>query len=61
MDQYEKGIFVMDYLKTLGFDMITIGEFIDDKNLEKSYQTIFNNPKISKREFLNKFGDSRGF
>ena len=54
MNQYEKGIFVMDYLQALGFDMITIGEFIDNKNLEKSYQIIFNNPKISKRDFLNK-------
>ena len=53
-EQYKMGIFVMDYLQGLGIDMITIGQTIDDKNLEKSYFLIKNNPTISKEEFLSK-------
>ncbi len=52
MTQYEKGVFIMDFLQSLGLDMITIGQAIDDKNIEKSYQLIQSNPSISKDEFL---------
>lgn len=45
---------VMDHLQNLGFDMITIGSFIDDKNLNQSYQLIQENPNMSKSEFLNR-------
>ncbi len=34
--------------------MLTIGQAIDDKNVEKSYQLIKENPKITKDEFLTK-------
>ena len=54
MTPYQKGITVMNYLQGLGLSMITIGEAIDDKNLEKSYQLIQKNPTISKEEFLAK-------
>ncbi len=54
MTQYQKGILVMDYLQGLGMDMITIGDAICDENLEKSYQVIQENPKITKKEFLAK-------
>lgn len=52
MTQYQKGMIVMKFLQKLGVNLITIGEAIDDKNLEKSYQTIQNNPKITKELFL---------
>ena len=54
MTQYQKGILVMDYLQDLGVNMITIGEAIDDKNLDRSYQLIKENPQITKAEFLKK-------
>lgn len=53
-DQYEKGILVMDYLQSLGMNMLTVGTTINDTNLEKSYQLIKENPKITKAEFLKK-------
>lgn len=56
MNQYEKGVAIMDYLQSLGLDMITIGQAIDDKNLEKSFELIRDNPKITKDEFLAKMG-----
>ena len=56
MNQYQKGILVMDYLQDLGISMITIVEALDDKNLEKSYQLISENPHISKEEFLETMG-----
>ena len=52
--QYEMGILVMDYLQSLGMNMSTVGTAIDDINLEKSYQIIQENPKITKAEFLQK-------
>ena len=55
-EQYQKGIKVMDYLQGLGINMLTIGHAIEDKNLEKSYQLITNNPFITKNEFLNAMG-----
>ena len=54
MTQYQQGILVMDYLQSLGLDMITILDTIDDQNLEKSYQLIKENPQITKKEFLEK-------
>ena len=54
MTQYQKGILVMDYLQGLGMDMITVLDAICDENLEKSYQVIQENPKITKKEFLAK-------
>ena len=54
MNQYEKGILVMDYLQALGMNMLTVGSAIDDTNLEKSYQLITENPQITKAEFLKK-------
>lgn len=54
MTQYQKGILVMDYLQSLGLDMITIGEAVEDQKLEKSYQLIKENPQITKKEFLEK-------
>lgn len=54
MTQYQKGILVMDYLQSLGLDMITIGEAVEDQKLEKSYQLIKENPQITKNEFLEK-------
>lgn len=54
MNDYQKGILVMDYLQSLNVSMTTVGEATQDKNLEKSFQLIKNNPKISKEEFLEK-------
>ena len=52
MTDYEKGMFVMNFLKKLGISMINIGEAVEDKSLEKSYQVICENPNIKKDEFL---------
>ena len=54
MTPYQKGLSVMNYLQSLKLDMITIGEAIDDKNLEQSYKLLKENPQISKAEFLEK-------
>ena len=54
MTQYEKGIFIIDFLQSLGMDMIDIGYFIDDKNLEKSFKIINDNTNISIDEFKYK-------
>lgn len=56
MTPYQKGIAVMDYLQNLGVGMIAVGKAIDNKNLEKSYQLIQENPKITKEEFLATMG-----
>lgn len=53
MNQYQKGMFVMGYLQDLGLSMLTIGHAIEDKNLEKSYRLIQENPQITKKEFLS--------
>lgn len=55
-EQYKMGIFVMGYLQGLDVDMITIGQAIDDKNLQKSYLLIKENPTISKKEFFRVLG-----
>ena len=54
MTHYQKGMSVMNYLRDLGVDMITIGEAVCDENLEQSYKLITENPKISKAEFLER-------
>ena len=46
-DQYKMGIYVMDYLQSLGFNMSTIGQAIQDGKLENSYKLIQDNPKIT--------------
>lgn len=53
-DQYKMGITVMDYLQSLGLNMITILEAIQDGKLENSYKLIQENPSITKEEFLKK-------
>lgn len=55
-ETYDKGIFVMDYLKSIGFDFETIADAICDENLAKSYEIIIGNPTISKHEFIEKTG-----
>ena len=55
-EQYQKGSIVKKCLKSLGVHPITIAEALSDKNLEKSYQLITNNPFITKNEFLNAMG-----
>ena len=54
MTHYQKGMLVMNYLQGLKMDIIAIGEAIDDKNLEQSYQLIQENPSITKEEFLKR-------
>ena len=54
MTHYQKGRFVMDYLKELGVDWDIILDAICDENFEQSYKLITENPKISKREFLER-------
>ncbi len=56
MTQYQKGMLVMNYLKSLQTDILTIGDAIEDDNLEKSYQLIKENPQITKAEFLKQMG-----
>ena len=56
VNQYQKGISVMDYLQELGINMLTIGKAIEDENLEKSYRLIQSNPKITKEELLTEMG-----
>jgi len=52
-EHYQKGVFVMNYLQELGMNMTTVGEAISDNNLEKSYRLILENPRISKKDFLD--------
>ncbi len=46
------GIFVMDYLQSIGLNMLTIGAAVDDSKVEQSYRLIMDNPRIGKEEFL---------
>ena len=55
-EAYDKGVFVIDYLQSIGFDFETIGRAICDENLDKSYEIIVQNPTISKYEFVEKLG-----
>ena len=52
--QDEKGILVGHYLDDLGVHPITVAEAVSDDYLDKSYQLIKQNPKITKAEFLQK-------
>lgn len=40
------------YLRDLGLTWITIAESMSDENYEKTKQTLQNNPRITKTEFL---------
>ena len=53
-EQYQKGMYVMKYLKTLDVHPVNVAEAVSDDNYRKSYQLIMDNPKISKKEFLKK-------
>ena len=55
-EAYDKDVFVMDYLQSIGFDFVTILDAICDENLDKSYGIIVQNPTISKYEFVEKLG-----
>ena len=54
MKQYQKGIFVLDFLQELGLSMLIIGKVLEDNRLNKSYRVIKSNPKITQEEFLTK-------
>lgn len=54
MKQYQKGIFVMDYLQDLGLSMLVIGKALEGSKLNKSYRVIKSNPQITLEEFLAK-------
>ena len=51
-EQYRKGMLVGNYLDNLDIHPITVAEAVSDDYLEKSYQLITENPKITKKEFL---------
>ena len=55
-EAYDKGVFVMDYLQSIGFDFETILDAICDENLDKSYEIITQNPSISKYDFIEQLG-----
>lgn len=55
-NDYEKGLFVTNYLESIGLDVITATEAICDENLQKSYDLIRNNPTITKYEFVEQMG-----
>ena len=52
--KYEKEFYVINFLQSIKANRFTIIEATNDDNLEKSYQIIQANPKISKGEFLEK-------
>ena len=54
MKQYQKSIFIMDFLQELGLSMLIIGKALEDTRLNKSYKVIKSNPKITQEEFLTK-------
>ena len=54
MKQYQKGIFVLDFLQELGLSMLIIGKALENTRLNKSYRVIKSNPKITQEEFLTK-------
>jgi len=51
-EHYRKGILVMKYLESLDTHPITVAKVTSSDYLEKSYQLITENPKITKKEFL---------
>ena len=56
MTRYQKTKLVMNYLKSLGINVLTIGRAIDDDHWELSYKLISENPNIDKKEFLKRTG-----
>lgn len=54
MKQYQKGIFIMDFLQELGLSMLIIGKALEDTRLNKSYRVIKSNPQITQEEFIAK-------
>ena len=46
-DQYIKGTYVSKYLEGLDVHPIHIAEAVSDRNYQKSYQLIQDNPKIT--------------
>ena len=55
-ETYDKGIFVMNYLESIGLDGETILDAICDENLEKSYEILIQNPSINKYDFVEELG-----
>lgn len=53
-EQYEKGSLVARYLDALKVHPMNVAEAVSDDKYRKSYQLIMDNPKISKKEFLEK-------
>lgn len=51
-EQYQKGMFVMRFLKGLNVHPVTVAEAVSDDNFRKSYQLIQENPHTTKEEFL---------
>ena len=51
-EQYEKGVFVINYLEKLGVHPIVIAEAVSDDYYKQSYELIKNNPTITKEAFL---------
>lgn len=55
-DSHKKGIFVLEYLRSIGLDWETVLEAVCDENLENSYEIIARNPTITKYEFVEQAG-----
>ena len=55
-EAYDKGIFVMEYLRNIGLDSETILDAICDESLDKSFEIITQNPTIGKYDFVKKLG-----
>lgn len=53
-EQYDRGVWLENFLQNLGIDEYAIGTAIDDDNIDKSFQLIQDNPSITKDEFLQK-------
>ena len=53
-EQYRKGSIISKYLEQLDVHPITIAVAVSNENYRKSYQLIYENPNISKVEFLEK-------
>ena len=53
---YERAKYVMNYLLSLNVDGEVIKLAIADRNLDKSYQIIKDNPNINVEEFIKELG-----
>lgn len=53
---YERAKYVMNYLLSLNVDGEVIKLAIADRNLDKSYQIIKDNPNINAEEFIEELG-----